>query len=162
MDETLLAELEPPRFVNHKTLLIAGVGERYDSQTSAAIPAQWQRLTPHLGHISAQVGRATYGVLCNGDDAGNTEYICGVEVSDFSNLPPEWSRLRIPAQSYAVFAYRDHVSTIRRVWYTIWNKWLPESGREVAEGPEFERYDVGTFNPLTGNGGFEIWIPIQK
>lgn len=161
MDETLLASLEAPRFENGKTLLIAGLSERYSAETSAGIPAQWQRFAPHLGHIPGQIRGTTYGVLCNSDDAGNTEYISGVEVSDFARVPKEWSRLRIPEQRYAVFSHRDHISTIRRVWFTIWNKWLPESGQKVAEGPEFERYGE-EFNPSTGTGGFEIWIPIQK
>jgi AraC family transcriptional regulator len=161
MDETLLTNMEPPRFENFKTLLIAGLSERYNAETTAGIPAQWQRFVPHLGHIPGQVGRTTYGVVCQGDDAGNIEYICGVEVSDFSKLPPELSRLRIPEQRYAVFTHRDHVSTIRRTWYTIWNKWLPESGYKTAEGPEFERYGK-EFDPRSGNGGFEIWVPIKK
>ncbi len=161
MDETLLTNLDPPRFVNGKTLLIGGLSERYSSETSAAIPAQWQRFSPHLGHIPGQVGRTAYGVLCNGDDAGNTEYICGVEVSDFSRLPSELSRLRIPEQKYAVFFHRDHISMIRRTWFTILNKWLPESELEASDGPEFELYGEN-FDPVTGKGGVEIWIPIKK
>jgi len=47
MDETLLANLEPPRFENLRTLLIAGLRERYNSETSVGIPAQWQRLAPY-------------------------------------------------------------------------------------------------------------------
>ena len=38
MDETLLTNLEPPRFENLKTLLIAGLSERYNSETCAAFP----------------------------------------------------------------------------------------------------------------------------
>ena len=161
MDETLLAEMETPRLVNGKTMLIAGLGERYSTETCAGIPAQWQKFVPHLGHIPGQVGRTAYGVVCNGDDAGNTDYICGVEVSDFSRLPAEFSRLRIPEQRYAVFHHRDHISAIRRTWFTIWNKWLPESGHEAAAGPEFERYG-DEFDPATGMGGVEIWVPIKK
>jgi len=161
MDETLLANLAPPRFEEGRTLLIAGLSERYSSETAANIPAQWQRFVPHLRHIPGQVERATYGVLCNGDDAGNTDYICGVEVSDFARVPNELTRLRIPPQKYAVFSQRDHISSIRRTWFTIWNRWLPETGHKPAEGPEFERYGQ-EFNPETGAGGFEIWIPIEE
>jgi AraC family transcriptional regulator len=161
MDESLLTNLQPPRFENGPTLLIAGLSERYSSETSANIPAQWQRFVPHLGHIPGQVGWVAYGVICNGDDAGNMEYICGVEVSDFGLVPQEYARLRIAEQRYAVFTHLDHISTIRRVWHTIFNKWLPESGCKIAEAPEFERYD-GKFDSVSGMGGFEIWIPIQK
>ena len=161
MDESLLTNLEPPRFENGKTLLIAGLKERYNSESSAAIPSQWQRFVPHLGHIPGQVGRVTYGVLCNSDDAGNTEYISGVEVADFARVPQEFSRLRIPEHRYAVFTQRDHVSTIRRVWFTIFNKWLPESGYRIDEAPEFERYGE-QFDAVSGSGGFEIWIPLRS
>jgi AraC family transcriptional regulator len=160
MDETLLTTLEPPRIVDGKTLLIGGIGERYTSETSARMPAQWQRFVPHMGHIPGQIGGAAYGVVCNTDDAGNTEYICGVEVADFSRLPPDWSRLRIPEQRYAVFFHRDHVSTIRRAWFTIWNQWLPESGQHAADGPSFELYGEN-FDGVTGLGGVEIWAPVK-
>jgi predicted transcriptional regulator YdeE len=137
------------------------LSERYDSETSVGIPAQWQRFAPYVGHIPGQVGQTTYGVLCHSDDAGNAEYICGVEVSDFSEVPAELSRLRVPEQRYAVFTHRDHISTIRRTWFTIWNKWLPESGYQAAEGPEFERYGK-EFDPRTGAGGLQIWVPIKR
>jgi AraC family transcriptional regulator len=160
MDESMLTHLAPPRFEQGKTMLIAGLGERYTAETCSNIPAQWQRFGPHLGHIQGQIGRAAYGVICNSDDAGNTEYIAGVEVSDFSRIPRDWSRIRIPPQKYAVFRQPDHISTVRRTFYTIWNKSLPEARLKPAEGPEFERYGE-EFNPETGTGGFEIWIPIQ-
>ena len=79
---------------------------------------------------------------------------------DPTELPPELTRLRIAAQKYAVFAHRDHISTIRNTVMTIWNRWLPESGHEVADAPDFERY-TDSFDPRTGKGGLEIWIPLK-
>src|SRR5262249_52416649 len=121
MDESLLTHLDPPRMADGKTMLIAGFTERYTAETSANIPAQWQRFAPHIGHIPGQVENVTYGVLCNFDDAGNTDYISGVEVSDFSRIPSDYARFRIPEQRYAVFTQRQHISTIRQTWYTIYN-----------------------------------------
>jgi AraC family transcriptional regulator len=160
MDETPLTNLDPPRFEVGAPLLIAGLGQRYTWETNTAIPAQWQRFAPHIGHIPGQVGWTTYGVCCNSDDAGNFDYVCGVEVSDFTGLPAEFARVRVPSQLYAVFTHRDHVSTLRRTVGTIWNKWLPESGREAADAPDFERYQ--DFDPERGTGTIEIWVPLKR
>ncbi|HEX8878932.1 MAG TPA: AraC family transcriptional regulator [Candidatus Acidoferrum sp.] len=160
LDETLLIKLEPPRLESGRRLLIAGIGARYTCDASAGIPSQWQRFLPHLDHIPGQLGRTAYGVRCNSGDAGSFHYVCGVEVRDFLRTPADWSRVRIPEQKYAVFSQRDHISTIRRTWNTIWNEWLPNSEYEVADAPDFERYGEH-FNSAAGIGGFEIWIPVK-
>ncbi|WOD16908.1 AraC family transcriptional regulator [Paraburkholderia kirstenboschensis] len=161
MDETLLTNLEPPRFEDGKSFLVAGLSARYTCESSAAIPSQWQRFNQYFGKVPGQVGDVAYGVCYNADDAGNMDYLCGVEVSDFSALPDQFSRLRIAAHRYAVFSHREHVSTVRRTWNTIWNKWLPASGHLPADAPNFERYDE-KFDPVSGMGGFEIWLPLQR
>jgi AraC family transcriptional regulator len=160
MDSTAIDNLQPPRFATGKPLLIAGVGERYTCESSAAIPGQWQRFHQSVDSVPGWIGKVAYGVCCNGDDSGNFDYIAGVEVSDFSDLPREFSRVRIPEARYAVFSHKDHISTIRRTVNTIWNHWLPASGLKAADAPNFERYDEN-FDSLTGNGGLEIWIPVK-
>ncbi|MBI5265445.1 MAG: AraC family transcriptional regulator [Bradyrhizobium sp.] len=161
MDSTMTDNLKAPRFVTGKALLVAGVGERFNCENGAGIPGLWQRFHQIVADVPARVGNVAYGVCCNGDDAGNFDYIAGVEVSDFSDLPRRFARIRIPEQSYAVFTHRDHVASIRRTVNTIWNDWLPASGLKAADAPNFERYDE-KFDPLTGNGGFEIWIPVTE
>jgi AraC family transcriptional regulator len=81
-------------------------------------------------------------------------------VANFSWLSSDLNRVRIAPQKYAVFSHREHISTIRSTWSTIWNKWLPESGHEPVDAPDFERYG-DDFDSRTGNGGFEIWVPIR-
>ncbi|MCA6111978.1 AraC family transcriptional regulator [Bradyrhizobium cenepequi] len=164
MDSTALDHLNPPRIATGKAFLVAGVGERYnhgDCGGGAGIPSQWQRFHQTVDHIPGRIGNVAYGVCCNGDDAGNFDYIAGVEVSDFSDLPREFSRVRIPEQKYAVFTHGEHISTIRRTVNTIWNHWLPASGMKAADAPNFERYDE-KFDPATGNGGLEIWVPVKE
>jgi len=161
MDQSLLTKLEPPRFEQATAMLLAGLNARYTCDTSSAIPAQWQRFIPHIGTFPGQIGNVAYGARYNGDDDGNFDYMCAVQVTDFSQLAPEWTRLRISPQRYAVFAHREHVSTIRRTWNTIYTKWLPESGHLLVDAPVFERY-AEDFDSRTGTGGMEIWIPIQS
>jgi AraC family transcriptional regulator len=158
MDSTVIDNLQPPRFETSKPLLVAGVGERYTCESGAAIPGQWQRFHQKVHDIPDRIGKVAYGVCCNGDDSGNFDYIAGVEVSDFSDLPREFSGVRIPEARYAVFSHCEHIST--RTVNTIWNHWLPASGLQAADAPNFERYDEN-FDPLTGNGGLEIWIPVK-
>lgn len=159
MTEIPFAHVAPSRFETSKPLLIAGLSQRYTWETSAGIPAQWQRFMPHIGNIADQIGTTTYGVCWNGDDDGNYDYVCGVEVSRFSDIPANFARVRIPEFRYAVFRHDDHVATIRRTVNTIWNKWLPDSGHAVADAPNFERYR--DFDPLTGRGLIEIWVPLR-
>jgi AraC family transcriptional regulator len=158
MQEQLLESVEA-RLEEGGVLLIAGLGVRYGCENSVGIPAQWQKFVPHLGSIAGQVGRKAYGVMCNYDDDGNFDYTCGVEVSDFSRVSTDWSRIIIPAREYAVFTHRDHISTIRSTWATIWNKWLPESARKVSDAPNFELYGED-FDSVTGRGLVEIWLPL--
>jgi len=99
--------------------------------------------------------------MYNFDDEGNFDYLCGVEVADFSRAPPGWAHLRLPANRYVVFTHAEHISTVRRTWATIWDSWFPSSGHEVADAPHFELYGEN-FNSQTGAGGLEIWIPIRR
>ncbi|MGK5067323.1 Right origin-binding protein [compost metagenome] len=155
MDAAPGVPLEPPRFEQGPAMLLAGLVERYRAETSAGIPALWQRFLPHVAP-----GQLVYGVCCNNDDAGNFDYLCAMPVADFSRAPDGWMRLRIAPQRYAVFRHRGHISTIRATWHTVWNTWLPESGLEVADAPDFERYDHH-FDPVSGTGGVEIWLPLK-
>jgi AraC family transcriptional regulator len=163
MDSTALDHLKAPRVLTEKAFLVAGIGERYNhgDAGTAAIPNQWQHFHQKVGEIPDRVGKVAYGVCCNGDDSGNFDYIAGVEVSDFSDLPREFARVRIPEQKYLVFTHSDHISTIRRTVNTIWNHFLPRSEMKVADAPNFERYDE-KFDPVTGNGGLEIWVPVKE
>ncbi len=160
MEESARPNVPPVRFEHGEVLLIAGIGQRYTCETSAGIPAQWQRFLPYLGTVPGQIGRTAYGVRSNSDDEGGFDYVCGVAVSGFSSVSSDWSRLRIAAQKYAVFSHREHISTIRSTWSTIWNKWLPESGHELVDAPDFERYGE-EFDSHSGTGGLEIWVPVK-
>jgi AraC family transcriptional regulator len=160
MNESFVDDLAPPRFEETRTLLIAGLSGRYTCENGAGIPAQWQRFAPQIGRVPGQLGAITYGVCCNPDDSGNFDYVCGVEVSDFSALPAGMDHVRIAPHRYAVFTHERHISEIRRTWNTAWNRWLPESGHRPADAPSFERYSE-RFDPATGMGGVELWLPIE-
>jgi AraC family transcriptional regulator len=159
MDDTAATPLQPPRMEHGRTLLIAGLSERFAFDNLGAIPALWRQFHPHFGHVPGQLAGVAYGACHNTDDTG-FDYIAGVEVRDFASLPDEYARLRVAEHRYAVFTHTDHVSTIRGTFTAIFNHWFPASGLAPADAPVFERYDQ-RFDPRTGNGGFEIWVPVR-
>lgn len=162
MSSVPTAKLSPPRFIDSKALLIAGLAEHYDCERSGAgIPGQWQKFNAYIDSIPGRIGKLAYGVCYNTDDAGNMDYLCGVEVNEFSGLPPQFSHLRIPEHRYAVFLHKEHISAIRGTWNAIWNDWLPQSDHRVADAPFFELYGE-SFDPRSGNGGVELWVPVEK
>lgn len=162
MDTMDFVKLEPPRFENGKALLLAGLAEHYTGETMAGIPGLWQRFAPYLGSIPGGVGKDAYGVVISAPEGSEGfEYMAGVEVADISQVPKEFRTLRIPARRYAVFQHRGHVSDIRKTMHAIWNKWLPQSGHEAAGNPDFfEKYGEA-FDPRTGLGGLEVWLPVK-
>lgn len=159
MPQNIDVKLKPPRFVQGRAMLIAGLGQRFEYENMDGIPALWERFHAYLGNMEGEIEGVAYGVMANSDDKG-FDYICGAEVADFSDIDPALTRIRIPPQKYAVFAHRDHISTIRNTMHAIWTRWLPESGHEVADAPTRERYGR-EFDPRSGGGGLEIWIPIK-
>ena len=163
--ESINATLRP-RFESHGPLLIAGLQAHYTFETLDDIPRQWQRFVPTIESFKGRMGEADYG-LCINMSAGSEgfDYVTGVQVADLGNLPAEWVGVRIPAQSYAIFSHAGHVSTIRDTACAIGKDWLPESGREPAptspgEPNLIERYG-NQFDPHTGTGDIELWLPIK-
>jgi AraC family transcriptional regulator len=161
MSESGTVFLEEPRRETGAALLIAGLRVRYSDQAIAGIPMQWQRFAPFVDHIPGRVGGVAYGVCCDFDESGQFDYICGVAVASLADLPPELSGLRIPPQQYLVFRHRGHVSGIHAAWQAIMNRWLPGSGLCMVNAPNFERYSED-FDPNSGLGGVEIWVPVAQ
>ena len=165
IDQTSVAQLEAPRFENGNALLIAGLRNHYTSETMNNIPAQWQRFAPHIGRVPGQVGHMVYGLNFLGKGSPGIDYLSGVEVASCAGLPAEFSCVSIPAQRYAVFLHHGHVSKVNETCDAIGKQWFPGSGHQLAhptaDAPDFfERY-TEAFNPRTGMGGIEVWIPIK-
>jgi AraC family transcriptional regulator len=161
LNTTSLPDILPPRFETLEPFQISGLVERYACQSPQGIPDQWQRFNAYSGLTPGQVGKVAYGVSFNFDSESNFNYMCGVETKGSRDMPEAFQTLHVAGQRYAVFRHAGHVAGIRGTLAAIWRKWFPESGCQAVEAPTFERYGP-EFNPSTGMGGFEIWIPIQS
>ena len=161
MDSTAFDNIAPPRFETGKAMLVAGVGERFSyrqrrrhSRAVASLPSirprafragsgRWPMASAAMAMMPAisttsPASRSPTSPICRASSAA-----CASPSSATRCSPTPTTSRRI-----------------RRTVNTIWNHWLPASGHKLADAPNFERYDE-KFDPATGNGGLEIWVPIK-
>lgn len=167
---TSSTHLTPVRVELKNPMRITGLRLRLDDKAAQKIPELWQQLAPHLGKVPSQVGNADYGLCIRVDDSNSCfDYLAGMEIEkdieDRSEVPAEWPEITLPEQQYAVFTHQQHVSQVRHTIHNIFDQWLPGSGYvHAAGGPGtvhfIERYGEA-FNPQTGTGDIEIWLPVK-
>lgn len=168
MNQTAAVSLEAPRFETSPPRLIAGVRESYtfsDQRFRQGIPAQWQRLVAVIERIPG-VSAVAYGLCFDmvGDKA-SFDYVAGTEAAAITELPEGLSHVQVPALSCAVFPHRLHASQFNQTMDAIMRSWLPTSGWQLMDGdgvPDLiERYGEG-FDPRTGLGDMELWLPVRR
>jgi AraC family transcriptional regulator len=164
MSDLPVIDLAPPTYRDIGGMLVAGLRQYYTYDARGGIPAQWQRFNQYFGHIPDMVGRSAYGICTAAapDDQNGFDYTCGVAVKSLDDLPEGFVGQRFPARRYAVFRHEDHISKIGATCAAVFSEWLPKSGKKAAEGPlmMIEHYDE-RFDPKTGEGGAEIWVPLE-
>jgi AraC family transcriptional regulator len=142
-DPKVRVHLPPPRFETAGPLLIAGLGRRFAINDFAGIPALWQEFHLHLNAIPSRKGSATYGVVARVAAGGDSYfYLAGVEVSDFSDLDPEFTGVRLPAQRWAVFVQQGHITMMVSTVNAVLAQALPAASPTAGHMPDLlERYD---------------------
>jgi AraC family transcriptional regulator len=99
MDATIAVPVDAPRIEDRGPMQIAGLMERHVLNRAASVPGQWQRFQPYIGNVPGAVPGRAYGVVGEmGEECDDFDYLCGMEVTDAAELPPEFTRLRLPAQ----------------------------------------------------------------
>ena len=156
-------DLLQPRPDRAGAMRIAGLRSHFTSASLGEIPALWRQLVS-VGKVPGRSSPVDYAVVLPRPDG--CEYLAGFEVSKSATLPKDFASAEIPANEYAVFSHHGHVSTLRNTFDSIFRHWLPASGFEMAAtaGGEpylLERYGE-RFDPATGTGDIEIWIPVCR
>lgn len=156
MKKDMFVEVQPPEMRHAEAFLVVGLSTTCSLENNGAIPALWQAFNTRENDIEEAVSGAAYGICSVADEAGNCTYLAGVKAL---KKTAGMDHIEVPAQSYAVFTHSGHISDLPKTVYTIWNKVLPDAGLKTARSPDFELYDR-RFDPETGRGTVEIWIPI--
>jgi AraC family transcriptional regulator len=140
--------------------LFAGLSKRYTMETRFEIPAQWGEYDAQ-GHQSDHVIPDNwYGVCYNFSDDHSFDYLCGQEVTARTPLPQGWTHVALTPGRFARFATKGHISTMTQMWSEIYEDWLTRPDLKPRPGPSVEFYPA-EFDGATGEGGFEIWVPVE-
>lgn len=148
-----------PRLGDVGAFMVAGLTRRFSMEDRSGIPGLWQSFAPHIGSIPGEVPDVSYGV-CYNAEGSDFDYMCGVEVRLPANPPRGLVVLDVPASRYAIFHHAGHITDIHALMRTIFGDWLPASGYQTAASPVFERYGK-EFDPRTGAGGFDVYVPLR-
>lgn len=162
MDNATSMTLKEPHLEKRDAITIAGLGGRFRLDEIQNIPALWQKFQEYEGSLS-EIPGLWYGVCGDWSDGrADFLYIAGVGVARTEDLPSELTVYRFPAQAYLVFKHERHISELTQTMDAIFGGYLPENGYNAMRmGTYFELYDE-KFDPVTGLGGLELWIPVAK
>ena len=152
-----------PRLFTGEAMALIGRRERYAlADAHGHIPMQWAWFGPRIPDIPARHETDTFG-LCSDADNDAMTYFCGVRVSTQASVPHDLVAVTVPALRYAAFVHQGPASTLSQTIMVALGEWLPAAGLAVHKGagvPDLvEHYGAG-FDPQTGSGSFEIWVPV--
>jgi AraC family transcriptional regulator len=164
LDLTQRREPMEPRIVRKPSFQVVGMARRFTPATTSRIPELWAQFVPRVADVPRRRGVHTLGVCLDADPATLEEvgftYLAGVEVDGPGDVPDEMTAVTLPASAYAVFTHTGHVSRVGDTVKQVWGRWLPASRYRVVAAPDFELYDPERWNPATGEGDVDLYVPI--
>ncbi|MNO18373.1 Right origin-binding protein [compost metagenome] len=103
----------------------------------------------------------SYGISCDYQENGDFSFIVGEAVAENAELPDmNYVYFVIPAGNYAMFKAYGHASLTQATRDYIYGTWLPNSGYERREGPDFEITDVMN-SSFPDHMRLTIYIPVD-
>ncbi|MDO6967106.1 AraC family transcriptional regulator [Rhizobium alvei] len=162
MDKPLELSLAAPLIEQRSALRLAGLIKTFPMKEIATIPALWPAFDAVQDLIADRVSPPRYfGASLSFSEERGCEYMAALEVTSFAAQPKEINTATVPAATYAIFRQPGHITLMRPTIMSIWQDWLQNSGYQAAEAPLIEYYPP-EFDGQTGNGGFEIWLPVRQ
>src|SRR5262249_32315773 len=116
--------------------------------------------------VPHRAGRHTLGVCLDADAATLEQdgftYLAGVEVTRVDAVPAGMIAITVPTHTYAVFTHTGPIARFPDTVKQVVGTWLPASRYRHLASPDFELYDDERWDPTTGEGEIEIWVPIAE
>lgn len=148
--------VQPERFAQSQGMLLAGLRRYHRFEDAAeAIEQQWRDFAAAPGFATGHP--EALGAIC-GADEGGLEYLTGLRVDSFADLPGTIGKMRVPPQRYAVFSHSGP-QTVSESWRQVM-EWLEAGAYRSAETPDFERSPDIVSRLAVRN--VEIWIGVRE
>ena len=125
----------------------------------------WSNFMPRRKEIQNVIGSELYNIQINPKDFDfqpNTPFVkwAAVAVTSFDFIPDEMKTLEIEEGLYAVFSYKGDQSNVASFFNLIYTEWLPGSGYQLDNRPQFEILGE-KYKNNSPESEEEIWIPIK-
>lgn len=152
-----------PSIVTKAAFTVVGT-EYHGRNENNEVAALWQSFMPHMHEIHDQVNMHESFGLCVGDvdykQTGVFRYVAGQQVKEDAAIPDGMLAVTVPEATYAVFTHHGTLETLGQTYDYIYGTWLPTSGRELADTPDFELYD-DRFDVASPSSEMDIYIPLK-
>ncbi len=162
MPEAPVITLADPEFIRCGPLLLAGLPKHLQFSERGSIPGLWQRFGQLIPSIPKTGPGVTYAVVAApppGEEG--FEYAPCVAIDSSDDLPEGLKAIRVAERTFAVFRHPGHIAEMPAVCNAIFGEWCAATDRKPAEIPiQMIEFYPGSFDPMTGEGGFEIWLPL--
>jgi AraC family transcriptional regulator len=117
----------------------------------------WREFVPRIREIENIVD-GTFGVCKPADESGEFDYLAAMAVSSAENVPDGMQVWQVPASRYAIFPC--DLETVGEAYKYAFDVWLPGSGYEYTQEPDFEYYDE-SFDSQVEGSQFYIYVPVK-
>ena len=165
MDSIEKIRLAQPKIEDRAAMRLAGLNQRYTSQTIHSIPDQWTRFHPFIeGMVGPKAAGDAFAVVGRMEDGvDGFDYFVAIPLLGRAELVPGVTEMTLPAARYARFSHEGHVSNMRATCAAIFEDALPNSGREADHTYfSFLEYYGPDFSPQTGLGTIEVWVALKR
>jgi AraC family transcriptional regulator len=141
-----------------------------DNAENRTIPKLWQGFIPRMSEVKNAVNpKESYGICLNDStfdlkefsDEEEYEYLAGLEVPDFDNMPEGMITRVIPKQKYAVFTHKGSLDKLSKTYDYIYGTWAAKGEEKIADADDFELYDERFDAQNPENSEMDIYVPIK-
>lgn len=162
--------LSEPKFMELGEIKLVGHQMRTTSKKIGNIASNvWMEYMKRSREIqnkanpNSAIGLVTFDTTTWQSGDPTMDYFVGCEVVNLDNIPQGMTMLTLPAQNYAVFAFKGSSMNIGESYQYIFQTWLPISGKKLTQPVTFQYYDTrlmgrGATDP---NANVYIYVPVE-